>query len=472
MIRNIREKIGRFIAPGLRSEAEIREIVKEEVKAARMALPVTANYDPNNEGYRRLTSGPQRRDLSGVNQDRMFEIAYFMFDNSAMTRGMALLDKGFLFAEPITVAAGDDDVQEILDRFWADPENNMDLDFPDQIMWLGLLGEQCWPVDVNPHNGHVRLRYEDPSQIKQVYVNRQNVKQAVQVKMQGRAGRMGKKYAVIRQDNNPMSKAHGLLVGDCFFFSINHPPNSPRGRSDFLTLFDWIDGLERYGFNYLERAEFMLNFVWDVLLKGMNEDQIREWLQNNPVPEAGSVRAHNENVEWNAVVPEIKAPDASKGFQMGKSFIMGAARRPESWFGGGGKAYQTEADQFGQVPIKDLDQRQLLAKHILDRVLQFQVDQAVIAGRLSEEKAATGFTVNMPEISKKDLAKLVNGVPPLATALSVAEQNKWITRDEATRIFAMICGHLGVEVDAQAMIDAVEQGTKEGGDKVTEDYLD
>lgn len=465
----LREKIARAIAPGLRSDAEIREIVQEEVKKARMALPITANYDPKNEGYRRLSGGPQTRDLSAITQDRMFEIAYYMYDNSAMTKRLARLDKTFLFGEPVTITSEDDDVLEIIDRFKDDMENNLDLEFPDLIMWLGLLGEQCWPVDVNKHNGHVRLGYEDPARIRQVYVAQHNVKVLTQVKMQGTAGRPGKKYAIIRGDHNPMSKTYGKLVGDCFFFAINRPPNSPRGRSDFLTLFDWIDGLERYGFNYLERAEFMLNFVWDVTLKNMTEDQIRDWLRDNPPPEPGSMRAHNDNVEWEAVAPDIKAHDYSKGFQMGKSFVMGAAGRPESWFGGGGKAYQTEAEIFGQVPIKDLDERQLYAKHILKLLIRFALDQAVIAGRLSEEKAAKGFTVEMPEISKKDLAKMVNGVPQFTTALTVAEQNKWITRETATKLFAFVAGQFGAEIDAQEQIDAAKEA---GKDKVTEDYLE
>ncbi|MBW2341220.1 MAG: hypothetical protein JRF50_12905 [Deltaproteobacteria bacterium] len=350
---SLREKIVKFIALGL-----IEEEVQKGIQKVRMALPITANYDPKNEGYRRLTaSGQQRRDLSSITQDRMFEIAYFMFDTSAMVKGLAEMDKSFLFSEPITIAAEDKDVKEIIDRFWKDPINKMDLEFPNHMMWLGLLGEQCWPVEVNKINGSVQLGYIDPVNIKDILVNAQNVKEVVQVEIRGRAGGTSKKLKAVRQDMYGASDTYGKLTGECFFLAINHPPNSPRGRSDFLTLFDWIDGVERYGFNYLERAEFMLNFIWDVLLKGMNEEQIREWLQNNPAPEPGSMRAHNENVEWNAVSPDLKSQNARIGFDMGKSFIMGALRRPESWFGGGGKAYQTEADQFGQIPIKDLQER-------------------------------------------------------------------------------------------------------------------
>lgn len=464
----IRERVARFLAPRLMDENQVREMVTEEIKKARMALPITANYDPKNEGYRRLIGGQQGRDLQAIDQNRMFEVTYFMWDTSAMTWRLARMTKSFLFAEPITISAEDADVQEVIDRFWKDPENNMDLAFPDQMMWLSLLGEQCWPVQVNPHNGHVTLGYEDPADIKEVYVSRVNKKQAIQVEMRGYGGRSGKTYSVIRADKDFWSKTYGRLVGECFFFAINAPPNSARGRSDFLTLYDWIDGLERYGFNYLDRAEFMLNFVWDVLLKGMNEDQIRQWLQNNRAPEPGSLRAHNENVEWRAVAPDIKAHDFRAGFDMGKSFIMGAAGRPESWFGGGGKAYQTEAELFGQVPIKDLDERQIYIKYILEYVIQFVIDQAVIAGRISEEKAKAGFTVNMPEISKKDLGKLISGVPQLATALSIAEERGWVSKETASKIFAMVTTQLGVEIDVQEEMKKAKEATESEG---YEDYL-
>lgn len=457
------ESVARWMAPELKSDDQVREIVAEEIKSAQMAMPLSANYDPNNDGYRRISGADQRRrDLMPIAQDRMFEIVYFMFDSSAMMRRLAIMDRSFLFSGPIKVTSDDENVQEIIDQFWDDPENRMDIDFPEMAMWLGLLGEQCWPVMVNEFNGHVRLGYVDPADIDDVYVNPLNVKQIMQVKMKAGLGREGKRYAVIRKDYNMRSKTYDRLVGDCLFFPINRPPNSPRGRSDYLTLVDWIDSLERYGFNFLERAEFLNNFIWDVLLKGMDKNQITEWVRDNPPPQAGSVRAHNENVEWNAVSPDLKSTDSKTGFDMGKSFVMGAAGRPASWFGEGGKAYQTEADQFGQVPVADMEQRQGYLKYILTIVIQFVIDQAVIAGRLTPARAdEASFSINMPEISKKDLTKLVNGVPQLTTALTVAESSKWITRDTATQIFAFVCSNLGYEIDAQAEIDAAAKAPKD-----------
>lgn len=454
----LRETIAKLIAPGLRSDPEIRELVAEEVKRAKAALPIMVNYDPNNEGYRGISGGqPQRRDMIPWGQDLMFEWAYYMHDQSATVKGLAEMDKSFLFAEPITVACDDKNAQAVVDRFIADDENNMNINFPNDMMWLSLLGEQCWPVDVNKQNGHVRLRYIDPVQIADVWTNPQNVKQVMRIDLKGVMGRPGKKHPAIRTDNNAYSKTYGRLVGEVFFFAINHPPNSPRGRSDYLTLFDHIDGMERFLFNSLEHSEELQAFIWDVLLKNFNDEQIREWLTNNPRPQPGSVRAHNENVEWKAVAPRLQAYERGKTFDMVKAFVLGAKRRPESWFGGGGKAYQTEAEQFGQVPIKDLDQRQLYIKHIYTRVIRFVLDQALIHGRLTEAQADAGFMVNMPEISKKDLTKLINGVPQASTGLKIAEDSNWIRKETAARIFCGIINQLGQEVNVEDEVKAIEE---------------
>lgn len=459
-LASIRESIAKIINPRLKTEDEVRAMMAQEIdvkvaeiiSAAKMAQPISVNMDPKDEGYRRLNDSVMSRNLQPVEQSRMFEICYYMFKASAMFKRLAKMDKSFIFSGQIKIESPDADVQKIIDRFIK--KNKLGRKFPERCMWFGILGEQCWPVSVDQYNGEVKFLYADPASIKEIYVNPLNIEERVQVEMMGSGGRSGIKYSIIREDLNIASKSYNRLVGNCFFFTINNAPNATRGVSDFFPLVDWIDSLERYGYNYLERAELMLNFVWDITLKGMDANQIREWLRDNPPPEPGSQRAHNEQVEWDAVTPDLKATDFKSGFDMGKSFIMGAAGRPESWFGSGGKQYQTEADQAGQAPIVDLEERQKFYQEILEEVIQFAIDQAVIAKVLSPTKAAAGFTVTMPEISKKDLAKFAGVIPQLTTALAIAVSNKFIRRDTAIKIFAFVAGYLGYEVQAQEEIDA------------------
>jgi len=455
---HIRTKIAQAIAPGLMDAQSVKELVSDAVRRAVAALPVTASYDPKGEeGYRPISGAAGSlayRELHPVQQDRMFQVAYYMWDYSPTFRRLAKMDKTFIFSRPIKITSPDTDVQARLDLFWNDPDNRK-ISFPNRAMWLSILGEALWPITVNPVNGAVRWGYQDPQLIKEIYVSPLDTTVRMQVELQDDNGRRRKPLAIIRRDHNIQSKSYGRLVGECFYYTKNNPPNAARGRSDFLTLFDWIDGLERYGFNALERSEYLLNFIWDVTLNGYSPDQIREWLRENPPPSAGSVRAHNENAKWEAVAPDLKNTDTKAGFDMAKAFVLGAHGRPDSWFGAGGKAYQTEADQFEQVPTKDLESESFDYGEIAREVSQFVIDQAVIHGALSPAKAAAGFQVDMPAISQKNLVKLINGVPQLSAALKIAEESKWVTRKTSARIFAFVSSYLGYEVNADKELEEI-----------------
>ena len=453
----IRELLRQIFFSNLKTEEEVKEIIKEEIKRTRQSLPIVANYDPKNEGYRPLASYSAQRNLASIDQDRMIEIAYFMFDHSTMFKRLAKLDKTFLFSEKINIEAEDDMVQETITHFWNDPINLMDINLPDSIMWLGILGEQCWPVETDPITGIVHIGYLDPQDIKDIYVYKYNRRKLAKVELRTKAGLKGRKLQIIAQNINPDDKtAYGRLKGDCFYFSINHPPNAPRVRSDFLTLFDWIDALERYGFNYLERAEFMLNFVWDVTLKGLNEEEIRDWLKNNPPPEPGSIRAHNESVEWDATAPDLKAHDFTAGFGSLLSFLMGSHGRPANWYGQGGKVYQQEADLMGQVPIKDLDERQRLIKYIVTQLINYQIDQSIIMGKLPS-RVNRNFEVNMPEISKRDLSRIAAVLPQIASSLEIAENRVWINPETASRFYLMALQQGGLDIDINAEIEQLNE---------------
>lgn len=451
------EKIVHFIAPAMVNQDQLAQLVASEVKRMKASLPAMANYDPNNEGFRRMSGSD--RDLSPMDQDRMFELAYWMFDTSAMFKRLAKMDSDFLFADPILIQAVSPSVQEIFNNFLL--RHNFDITFTDRMMWLSILGEQCWPVTVDPSSGAVTIGYLDPASIKDVAVFAADHSLVHSLIFNTPPGNPDRTLRLIHLDLNPLhKKTFGYLIGECFFFALNHPPNSPRGRSDFRVLFDWIDGFERYGFNYLDRAELLMNFIWDVTLNGCDETKIKEWLVTNGPPDPGAVRAHNENVKWEAVTPKLNATDVAAGFNMGKSFIMGAAGRPDSWFGSGGKVYSSEADLMGLVPTKDFKRRSRLYGSYVREILDFVLSQAVIAGALSPGEDIT-YTVTMPKISRSDFTAIAASLPQLVTSLKSAKEEGWITDQTGSRIFVASCNQMGEEIDSEDEFSSAQKEKEE-----------
>lgn len=463
--------IARMLAPGMMDEGQVRALVEKEMAAARMAAPVNFNWDPKGEGYRKLTAEQEqnRRDLTPVHQDTMFELAYYMYDTSGIVKRFVRDTKNFCLGEGITVDIGNDPsgaARDIFERFWNDPMNQLDLRLEKRVEFLGLLGEQCWPVVVNPRDGRVWLSYVDPVNIDEVMTVPDFPEIPAAVRIKGSSGRSGRTLSVIRPELDVRRANYGRMVGECFFLSVNNPPNGPRGRSDLIHLFDFINGFEEGIFDELDRLKLIKSFIWDVLLEGADDQAIHEFLLQNPTPKAGSVRAHNERVKWEAVAPDLKMADNKAFFDMMKAYLSGCMARPDSWFGSGGKAYQVEADLMGEPTFKDLASRQRYMKFTLEHVIRFVLDQAVVHGVLREDPNAPFLvTVNMPEMSAKDTGKTAEGIGKITTALVAAETHGWITKETAARLFASVAGKVGVEIDVEAEMEATAGGI------VTPDYM-
>lgn len=438
------------------TEDELQSKIDAAVENVKMSiLPIVADFDPNQEGYRRISGvdETQRLTLSAVDRYKMFQVADYMYTTSAFTKRCVEMDNDFLFGEEFTVEAEDQTVQFVLDSFIE--QNRLKTDFPKKMKWLSLYGEQCYPVVVNSKSGAVELRYINPANIKDVLVKRDNVEQPIYVEMLGTTAKRGRIHEIIRVDQDPMSKTYDKLIGKCFFFAINHPPDAPRGISDYWQLFDWIDGFERQNFMYLERVELLWNFIWDVTVKGgKGEEWIRDYQRKNSRPKPATVRAHNDGIEWKAVSPQLNANDFSAGFEAIIGFIAACMGKPRNFFGQGGKLYSNEAEQQDQVPIKHFDTRQKEHERILKTMCDFAIDQAIIHKTIVGHKSrkTIEYKLTMPEVSKKNFMKGMSALPQAVTAITLAENQGYIDKDSARQMFVHTTEQIGYNLD----IDTIE----------------
>ncbi len=251
----------------------------------------------------------------------------------------------------------------------------------------------------------MRLGYVDPLMIDEVISDPENCEVVREVRLKSTAGQPGKTLKVIQVDEDPQSETHGHLVGECFFFKVNSVSNSTRGRSDLLSLADWLSGYDEFLFNRLDRVALINAFVWDITLKGLTQEEIDRWLKNAAAPKPGSIRAHNENVEYKAVAPDLKAGDASSEAALIKNHILGGAGFPGHWFAEGGDVNRAAAAEMGEPTIKRLSARQRYFRYMIEHIFRFVIDQSIIHNTLSGNED-TGFSVITPEISVKDISKL------------------------------------------------------------------
>jgi len=396
------------------------------------------------EGWRTITRD-KTRDLTPLTQERMQEIAFHLYDTNPVAHRILEMTKDFVVGEGITFKAANPEVQSILEIFWNDPVNAWDLKQGQRVLELGLFGEQFYPVAVNEIDGKVQMGYLDPCSVEDVIADKNNIEIIRKVISKSFGSTPAKSYNVIHLDMDPQSKTYGRLVGDIFFFAINKVANARRGRSDLFSIADWIDGYDQFLFNRLERSHLMNVFLWDVTLEGYDQKKIDTWLTSQGLPKPGSLRAHNEKVTWNAVIPKLEAHDASEEAKLFRNQILGGAGLPPHWYAGGEGITRATALEMSTPVIKRLKTRQRFFKHMLQFIFSFVIDQAIIHQKLPPD-VDKKVSIFFPKLLEKDLHQASLGIKFILQALEIGLSKGWISDSEAQRAYVSVMSQAGLDL--------------------------
>jgi len=404
----------------------------------------------------RSLSSNSNRDISTLTQKRMQDVAFYLYDSNPMAKRIVEIIRDFVVGDGFTYTAEDPDVLEVIDEFWNDPDNKMDIEMDVNVLELSIFGENCFPVWVNPVNGAVKLGYIDPVNILKVVKDKSNPRINNKIIWKAPKMRDERELNVVNIDKKVRSETYGKLIGDCFFFTVNKVSSATRGRSDLLTLADWLDGHDQFLFARLERA-FLLNaFIWDITCDGMNEKELQEFVKGLAIPRAGSIRAHNEKIHWKAESPKLDASDASEEARLFKNQILGGAGFPEHWFAEGSKTTRATALEMSLPTLKRLKTRQKAVKYQIKAILDFVIDQAIIHKRL-EENVNRKFKVVPSPIVYKDSKGLADSISGLVDGLLKARDANWIKDKEAKNVFNTVVSQIGVDIESDNL-DTEEEG--------------
>jgi hypothetical protein len=442
------------------------DVLRGRVQAA------SAGYDPTlseadiRQGFRRISTNSTNRDLAPLTQDKMIELAWYLYDRNPLAKRLVNLTKIFVVGEGLKVKSEDARVQEWLDKFWDDPINRMDLELPEYVKELGIFGEQLYRTTENPVDGSLRLWYIDPSEIDQVVYggapdaepgSDRSIAIPIEVILKQKPEeKEGPRLQVYRPDEDPNSPTFGRPIGNAFYFAINKAKRSARGRSDLFAQADWLDAYEQALFAAVDRIDLLNSFIWDVTLNDKTEDEIKAWLkENGRRPRHGSVRAHNQGVTWTTAAPELGSQDVATIMRVFKNHILGTSGFPEHWFAEGGETNLATAGEMGGPTIKTLKERQKYVKHMLEYICGVVIDRGIAHGTLPKTADRT-VAINAPELETRDTSKLGAAIAQTVNAMALAVQESWLTRETAAAIFANLVSQLGHDVDVDKELKELE----------------
>lgn len=435
--------------------------------AARMPAAVA---DPFAEvGFRKLT-GAATRELPTMTQDRAIEVAYWLWKTNPLARWIVEITTAFICAEGTPYNTENEEIKKLLDDFWFDPVNRMDMNWDNFVRELEIFGEQCWPAFVAEQTGKVRLGYIDLANIDKVIADPENVKVKIGVIVRGTDGRPEKRYKIVLDGDveeflSPAARMERdtMISGQCFYFNANALTNEMRGTGSLFTVADHLDAYEQFLFDSAEKYAQYNAFYYDITVEGADAETLQKERKKYQPPKTGEAFIHNEKVKSEAVAPRFGAMDADTAARLHRNHILGAVGIPEHWYGGGGNVNRATAGEMDAPARKLFTSKQERAKNMLELVFDFVIAQALAARYLTiPEDEAYAYEVQTPEVSEKDIVKLSTMLRDVSTSLTVAQTNNWIDREKARSAFAYFLGIIGYEYDPES-IEEVEPGY--------EDYL-
>ncbi len=447
-----------------RREAATTAVVARRAEAAQAteAIGIGAfgsglGLDPDDYKYRKLTgnSGQQRRDLTPLQQDRMLEICWYLWESNAFAHRLITLMTDLILADGVQVTAVDERIQEQVDLAWNHRVNQLKTRTAEFHNSLSVNGELILTVAVNPITGVPVLGFIDPYQVKTIEPVPDNVLVPDNIVLKAGPGQEERRLKIVRE--NPAS---GRLEGEAFYLGVNKLPNSLRGRSDLATLADWLDLYDNYLFAEVERLNLLSAFVWDYKIDGADEKKIQDKLKAFPKPRPGQVFAHNEKETLEAQTPDLKAADRSEAGRMLRIHIAGSFGFPLSYLG---EMDSNRATIEGQndVLMKTPARRQKDFAALIDQIIRFTIEQTTGKNPALFRDAKPFYKITMPEIAAKDIARAGNVLTATVAAMDTAMANGTASRKLAVQVMVGMLKHLGVEADPQEVLDDAEVEAEE-----------
>ena len=406
------------------------------------------------EGFTKLT-GDKDRSLSSLTQERMQELAVFLWKSNPLANRIIELPLVYLLAEGVTMSVKDETAQAWLDEFWNDPINQMDVKLPKKVREMSLFGEQCWPVFKNPTNGAVRLGYLDPGLIKEVKTDPDNTEQPIGVitKALGKK-RKSKKYRIIVPGSENIFGEEAKKIreefndGECFYFNINALSSSSRGLSDLLATMDWLDLYDKALFGEVERWDALRSFIWDVTLRGATEETVKKRASEIEVPSSGGVRVHNDAETWQAVTPDLQAANGAENARTVRNHILGGSTLPEHWYGGGGDVNRSTAGEMGEPTFKTFKFRQTEWKHILETICFYAVySRLEKTGKIPEDLRDYRPVAQFPELTHRDTSVYAAALQQTVVAVGIAVEKGMMTEETAVSVIGSMISRIGIEIN-------------------------
>jgi hypothetical protein len=379
-----------------------------------------------------------------------------------VAQAVSLLQSGALRDGELEPDATDERVQEVVDEFWQDDDNQLALFGRDGLALLHLTlmleGERFLTLFTSERDAAVRIGDVRPDEITQVITHPENWRRPVLYKREYRASeynaregryhpgerrveylrdwRLSPEVAGDRWDDDAplqelLASVGDALRDDCWCYHARVRGLGLRGMPAVWRAFEWAKAHGKSLSTMMTLASALAAFAWTKTVKTKSAATLEGFAATHggsPAQGPGAMHVGNDKVDLQPVAISTGGTDVQEAtarqmhLQQIRTFGFG-----EHWYSDATRGNLATAAAMELPAIWRIENQQALFRQILTDIIGFAVAAEMLRGNRLPADVDTAVGVNFPDAQPAtpgDVALLLN-------ALTVAVQAKLIEPREA-----------------------------------------
>jgi len=368
--------------------------------------------------------------------------AYSAWCRNPIAGQIVNITTSFVMGKGIGFTARDPRVQDILNRFWNDPDNDLSIMQHWMSNELQIYGEIFCRFFVNPVDGAVKISMIDPVEIADIVTDPDNIRNPLAYLREYRKSASPTEWIenFKRSGGSHWLPSYDEMVnevidgGDILHVKVNNVSNRKRGLSELYRVLPWLDAYQRWLEDRINinRARGTFAFLRKVptvpsrAAGPFETDSAGKYI----IPKSGSILVVHEDEDWQVLSPSINADDAKEDGRALKLMISAGSGIFEHYFGDPSTGNLATTRSMELPMVKKFEDRQRLFENVFGRMFRRVIDSAINAGVLPED-AERAVEVSFPPIVPEDVKLLTDTlVRQVETGL--------LSRDSARRMIPWI----------------------------------
>jgi hypothetical protein len=383
------------------------------------------------------------RDRAQGNFYNVIEASLMAWRENPLARRIVNLQTQYVIGEGVTIECEDEKALQVIEDFWNDPLNHMDIriaEWCDELTRTGNL----FVLISSDLSGKSYVRAVPATAIQNIETAANDYEQALWFEYTEE-----NRLQMERVDAE--SAQFPTLDARMMQFTVNRPIGAKLGEPDLAPVLIW---LQRYSMWLEDRARlnhYRNSFLFTVKTKLQSEAQRieRQNQLNARALTPGSILVTNESEEWDILSAKLEGSDAANDGLALKKQIASGVGIPLHFLAEPESQNKASAEAAGGATYRTFEQRQQIFLWILGQVVRAVLRRRRLVDH--DLDAEADFRIIGADIYEQDNNTLSTAAATMTNVVTQLRKYRHISRDELLRLIYKFAGE---DPDTQAILDA------------------